>query len=280
MKPLSPLQKALTWILGLLLSLILVLNIIQSRAPSVSQNDRGYQFWTLVHLTLIERPIQSISSLTQSVSEFWKIQDENIKLRQQIEQLSLYQAKLEESYREIEALKALNELKTSYSQYTLINTSITRRSVDSFNHTLSIDVGSEDGVSLDDAVISSKGLVGKIIELNTSSSVVLLLTTENALNKVTVKIQIDPTKTAEAILDHYDPNAQRYVLKLIDTSSSITEGMRVISSGLGGAFPSGLIVGLVSKVEILSDAIGLRIEVSPAADFLNLDYLSVVKRSE
>lgn len=280
MKSWSPFQKALAWILGIVLSFILLINVIQMTSPALGQSDPGYRFWTLLHASLIERPISSMAQLTQKVSTLWKVETENDLLRQKIEQLSLYQAKLEESYREIEALKQLNQLKTTYSQYTLINGSILRRSNDTFTHILTLDIGSKDGVAIDDAVISSKGLVGKVIEVTDSSSVVLLLTTENELNKVMVKIQVDAAKTSEAILEKYDPNVQSYVLTLIDTSSSITEGMRVVSSGLGGAFPSGLLVGEVSKVETLVDAIGLRIEVKPAADFLHLDYLSVVKRGE
>lgn len=238
----------------------------------------GYSLFGLISDTLIEGPVRSLNDLSQRVASLWKVQEENKALRTQVELLSVYQAKLEESYRDIEALRQLNDLKTTYSQYQLINASIAHRSVDSFNHTLTIDVGSQEGVALDDAVISSMGLIGKIIQVEQDRSVVLLLTTEQSLNKVTVKIQVDADKTAEAILEHYDPNQKAYVLSLLDTSSTISEGMRVISSGLGGAFPSGLLVGTVTKVETLADAIGLRIEVNPSVDFYRLDYVAVVKK--
>ncbi|MDP3445540.1 MAG: rod shape-determining protein MreC, partial [Ignavibacteria bacterium] len=57
-----------------------------------------------------------------------------------------------------------------------------------------------------------------------------------------------------------------------------TEGMKVISSGSGGLFPNGLLVGTVNHVENLPNAIGLKILVAPAADFYNLNYVAVVKR--
>lgn len=276
----SPLQKIIAWVVGLLVSLILILNTLQLTTPSVTLNDPGYRFFSLINSALFQRPISSVTDYSERIAAFWRVQDENKAYRQELELISLYQAKLEESYREIEALKKLAELKSTYSQYDLISAKIALRSADSFNHSLSLDVGSKDGVSINDAVISSKGLIGKVVDVSESQATVLLLTTETSLNKVTVKIQIDPSKTAEAILENYDPNAQAYILKLLDTQSSIIVGMKVISSGLGGAFPSGLLVGEVSKVEALSNAIGLRIEVNPAVDFYNIDYVAVVKRYE
>lgn len=276
----SPLQQVLAWFAGIVVSFILILNTLQISAPRLSLEDPGYRFFSLVNSSLFQMPLSSLMNVGERVASFWHTQEENEAYRKELELISLYQAKLEESYREIEALKKLAELKTTYSQYELISAKISSRSVDSFNHTISINVGERDGVELNDAVISSKGLIGKVVDVTENESIVLLLTTETSLNKVSVKIQIDPSKTAEAILERYDPNVHAYILKLLDTQSTITEGMKVISSGIGGAFPSGLIVGEVSKVESLSNAIGLRIEVDPAADFYNIDYIAVVKTYE
>lgn len=280
MKNISPLQQVLAWFAGIVVSFILILNTLQISAPRLSLEDPGYRFFSLINSSLFQMPLSSLMNVGERVASFWRTQEENEAYRKELELISLYQAKLEESYREIEALKKLAELKTTYSQYELVSAKISSRSVDSFNHTISINVGERDGVELNDAVISSKGLIGKVVDVTENESIVLLLTTETSLNKVSVKIQIDPSKTAEAILERYDPNVHAYILKLLDTQSTITEGMKVISSGIGGAFPSGLIVGEVSKVESLSNAIGLRIEVDPAADFYNIDYIAVVKTYE
>lgn len=276
MRPLSAFQKLLAWIFGLGISLLLFLSIIQSSSPSLV-TDQGYSFFTLLSSTLIQRPLFSFSNFSQDMASFWRLQDENDAYRKEFELIGLYQAKLEEAYREIEALKALNDLAITYSEYQLINTSIVGRSLDVYSHVLEIDVGSNDGVEINDAVISSKGLVGKILTVQEDRSSVLLLSTENSMNKVAVKIQLDPTKTAEAILEKYEPNEGVYLLKLIDTQSSINAGMRVVSSGLGGYFPSGLLIGEILEVETLPDAIGLKIKVKPAVDFYRLDYLAVVK---
>lgn len=76
---------------------------------------------------------------------------------------------------------------------------------------MTIDVGSADGVGLNYAVITPKGLVSKVTKVNEHTSTVKLITAEDGLNKVSVKIEIDEGKTVDAILVRYDSNEQAFV---------------------------------------------------------------------
>ena len=278
MKKMSPIQKALAIIVSILLVLILSLNVIVITSPKLGREQTSYHFFAQVQYALIQRPANAVTGFFEDLTKLWSTMEENKILRSQIELISVYQAKLEEAYRDIDDLKKFNELLLSMSESETISATIIQRSMENFTNTVVINIGSADGVEVGDAVISSKGLIGKVTSLSENTSVVLLLTTELEMNKITVKIQVDPSKTSEAILEKYDPNTQSYLLKLLDTNSSITEGMKVVSSGSGGLFPSGLLVGTVNHVETLPNAIGLKILVEPAADFYHLNYVAVVKR--
>lgn len=278
MKQMTPIQKALAIIASILLVLTISLNVIQMTAPKLGQDQKSYNFFAQLQYALISRPATAVTSFIYDLSSLWKVMDENKTLRSQVELIAIYQAKLEEAYRDIDELKKFNELLLSMSESDTISATVIQRSLESFTHTIVLNIGTNDGVELGDAVISSKGLIGKVSSVSENTCVVLLLTTELDINKITVKIQVDEVKTSEAILENYDPNTQSYTLKLLDTNSSITEGMKVISSGSGGLFPSGLLVGTVNLVENLPNAIGLKILVSPAADFYHLNYVAVVKR--
>lgn len=278
MKQMTPIQKALAILASILLVLTISLNVIQMSAPKLGQDQVTYNFFAQLQYALIQRPTTAVTSFMDDLGSLWKTKDENKILRSQVELISVYQAKLEEAYRDIDDLKKFNELLLSMSESETISATVIQRSLESFTNTIVLNIGTNDGVELGDAVISSKGLIGKVSSVADNSCVVLLLTTELEINKITVKIQVDATKTSEAILERYDPNTQSYALKLLDTNSSITEGMKVVSSGSGGLFPSGLLVGTVNHVENLPNAIGLKILVSPAADFYHLNYVAVVKR--
>ena len=82
----------------------------------------------------------------------------------------------------------------------------------------------------------------------------------------------------EALLESYDVNEGAYVLSLLETGSSVIEGMTVISSGLGETYPSGLLVGYVLRVDTAQSAGGVKVFVRPAADFTHLNYVAIVKR--
>ena len=278
MRKLSPLQKILISLISILVSVTLILNVIQMTRPTQTQMGEGVRFYAQLQYALVQRPIFAITSFVQDVSTLWSTMEENKKLREQVELIATYQSRLEEAYRDIDDLKQLNELQLSLSEASTISASVIQRSMDSFSHSIVLNVGSNDGVELGDAVINTLGLLGKVVEVSEKTSVVLLLTTELDINKISVKIQIDQAKTSEAILERYDPNTLSYSLKLLDTNSSITSGMKVVTSAAGGLFPSGLLVGVVNLVETLPNTIGLKILVTPAADFYDLTYVLVVKR--
>jgi rod shape-determining protein MreC len=230
----------------------------------------------MLRYALIENPIESLKNITNDITAFYKLKQENDYYRSQLEMLALYKAELEEAYRQIAQLKELADIKTAANEYQLSSAKVIYRSFDTFNHALVINLGSDDGVIANQAVITTKGLIGKIAEVGKNSSVVRLLTTQDVQNKVAVKIQLSPSTSAEAILELYDPNRGAYVLQLLDTNSAVLKDMTVITSGLGGVFPAGLLVGSVSEVEQLVNAIGMKIYVTPSANFRSFDYVFVV----
>jgi rod shape-determining protein MreC len=278
MNRLNPFNRFLLKIVGVCLALSLVLAMFRLNSQVEGTVNQAYGFISSLRYTLFDNPIQSIGNFMSDFSALYSLKEENERLRKQIDLLEQFQARLEEAYRDIEDLKIPNDLKMSMTEYHLIAALVINRTPDSFNHVLGLNVGTQDGVELNDAVISSTGLIGKVSSITSSSCEVILLTTEEELNKVSVKIRISAIDTAEALLEYYDVNSGSYILSLLETNASITEGMTVISSGLGETYPSGLLVGRVLKVETQQSAGGVKVFVTPAADFANINYVAIVKR--
>lgn len=275
---LNRIQKILLWLIGVSLSLSLILNIVRIATPLSEVSRQGYNIFSMVKYSLIDHPVDSLTSFFSSFSRLWQVRQENDQLRQQVDELASLQAQLAEANRQVEELKQLNELKSLTSSYDLITSTVLSRSQDSWNNLLVLDVGSKDGVGVNYAVITPEGLIGKIQKVMETTSVVKLITSEDGLNKVSVKIEISEGTVVDAILERYDSNEQAFVVKLLNSSSTVTESMRVITSGMGGVFPSGLLVGTVKKVEELNNAVGMNIYVTPSADFHDINYVSVVHR--
>lgn len=278
MKRLSALNRILIRIIAGLLAIALFLGALRFSSTFSGYADEAFSFVSAMRVTLFDRPLQAAGDFLHDLTTLYQLKAENDRLRKQIDLLAQFQARLEEAYRDIEDLKTLNDLKTAMTDYHLIAAMVLNRPADTFNHRITLDIGATDGVEINDAVISSDGLIGKVISVTDQSADVLLLTTEQTLNKVSVKIQISQTATAEALLENYDPNSGSYILTLLETNSTIAPGMTVISSGLGATYPSGLLVGTVLKVETTQAAGGVLVYVTPAANFAHLNYVAVVKR--
>jgi len=271
-------QKILLWLIGITVSLSLILNVVSVTTPFSEISRQGYNAFSMIKYSLIDYPVTTVTDFFTSFSRLWQVRQEKDLLRAPVDQIASLQAQLAESQRQIEELKQIAELKTIVSDYDLIPSTVLSRSQEAWNNLLTLDVGSADGVGVNYAVITPKGLIGKVTKVTEHTSTVKLITSEDGLNKVSVKIEIGEGKTVDAILEKYDSNEQGFVVKLLNSGATVTEQMRVVTSGMGGVFPSGLLVGNVSKVEELSNAVGMNIYVSPAADFQSFNYVCVVRR--
>ena len=241
-------------------------------------SDFGFGFFGSLRYTFIEYPIKKSSNFFKDFAQFLIDRDKERILKAEIEMLELYKSELEEAYRQINELKGLNGLNLSASEFHQVATTVIYRPSDVFLSTLVIDKGSKDGILKDAALVTNRGLVGKVETVYENRSIVRLLTTQTQKNKVALKIQVSPSTTAEAILEHYNPQKQVFEVILLDTNISINPGNSVITSGLGGVFPSGLLVGQVSEVMEMPNTLGAKILVKPSANFYNFNYALVVYR--
>ena len=259
--------------------LFYILFIVASADKLVNTlQQRGYSVIGSISYTLFRYPFDSAEQFLDDFATFTKLREEQRVTQQEIERLAAFRAELEESYRQIRELKQLLDLKESMMDFTLTPSKVMSRSPDSFSSIVLIQAGSNDGVMQDQAVITSLGLIGKVETVFENSSIVRLLTSQDIENKISVRIQISPALTAEAILNEYDPNTGLFNLILLDTSATISVGNTVITSGLGGVYPSGLLVGYVERVEQLPNSVSARIWVRPSARLASFDYVMVVKQ--
>lgn len=242
--------------------------------------DLGYDTISMLRYGLIENPIRSAQSWIQDFTNLWSVHEENDALRYQLSQQPLYEAQLDESKRQVKELKELLNMQEGMSQFTTIAAEVIVRDADGWDNQFTINQGESDGMRKDMIVLSSKGVVGKISDVSKFTSKVKLLTSEDRQNNVAVKVSISDSEASEGILQSYDANRGRFVIHVFDGNNNIKEDMQVVTSGKGGVYPSGLLIGNVDTIEELSNSIGKTIYVKPAADFQNFDYILVIKGTE
>ncbi len=128
---------------------------------------------------------------------------------------------------------------------------------------LMIDAGSESGIARGQAAVAGEGLVGRVYEVGSRAARILLITDLNSRVPVVVE-----RSRQRAILA--GDNSQRPSLWYLDPAAPVRIGDRIITSGEGGVFPSGLPVGVVAAVDAGSP------RVQPYVRLSQVEYVRIV----
>ena len=111
--------------------------------------------------------------------------------------------------------------------------------------TVTINRGREDGVETDMPVVTDEGLVGKTTTVSANISVVLLVSDENCRVAATVEgTREQGIVTGERVAGAVAPMLD---LNFLSKQANLKPGQKVYTSGVGGVFPSGLLVGTVQS---------------------------------
>ncbi len=203
----------------------------------------------------------SVEDLTASDASLNQLRENNERLSQMVVELEEYRL-------EAQRLESLVGLSDAYA-FSSVAARVVGYSADSYNKIITLDVGSNSGVAAGLPVMGSTGVIGQVISVTPLTCQVRLLT--DAQSGVSVLIQ---SSRAEGILT----GSVEGVLYLqgIDSSVEVKQGDAIITSGLGGGYYRGLVVGLVSRVEQYPGDATRTIIVSPNASFSNLNEVLVV----
>ena len=178
-------------------------------------------------------------------------------LQQQNEELKNQVSQLEEYKQQAQRLEGLLKLRDTYSIEGTTGR-VVGRSGEAYSQTLTLDVGSEDGVDVGQTVMGSTGVVGQIVSVSASSSTVRLLT--DPASGCAVLIQ---SNRAEGIV-RGSLEGLLY-LKNISASTEVNVGDTIVTSGAGGSYTSGLLVGTVVNIDVTQGGADREIVVSPNA---------------
>jgi len=199
-------------------------------------------------------------------------------IKKQLDNINLNNAKMLELETELARLEQLLKLNSSMTEYEVLNANVINRNIGYWYNNLTLDKGSNSGIKLDMAVITPDGLIGKITQVTSFTSTVKLLTSEDINNKVSVKIKT-PNKDIYGLISSYDKNNNLLIIDGISDDDEIPFGSTVVTTGLGGVFPSGLLVGTVSNTGTDNFELAKTVSVKSLVDFNDISYVSVLKRA-
>lgn len=270
-------RSLLILIIIILAGILVILSVSLNKNRNLSFPETVIKDTGTFVLQVFLAPVNFAKNFIAESAEKNNIYEKYKKLKEKEEQINRVISENENMEKEIDTLKKQLELNTILSDMIYKNATIIHRNVGYWYNEVTIDKGSKDGIEKGMAVINHQGLVGTVVKTSKLSSTVKLLSNENMSDKISVKIKIGDTYVYGLIYG-YDAKTNTYTVEGISENVEIPSGTTVVTTGMGNDFPSGLLVGTVTKVTTDHFDLSKVAKVKSSVDFDQLEYLTILKR--
>ena len=201
------------------------------------------------------------------------LREENERLQSEVNELRQNQVEADELRRQNELYREFLELKEQNPDYQFADGRVIAMDPADKYGNFTIDAGSLEGVKANDPVVTPDGLVGVVYEVG--------------LNYAKVRTILDPATQVSAYVSRTRSGgvtggsvslAQEGLLRLnlLSRDSGAATGDYVVTSGRGGIYPEGLLIGTIQEIQPESDALTMYAVIEPFADLKNLSDVFVI----
>ncbi len=241
-------------------------------------------YWSERIVTVVLAPVEfvvskvgyTVRSTGAAAGDIFTVYRDNQALREEIENLRRESINNTEIVAENVRLKALLDYRRAAPQFDTVVAAVVARDPAAWTNVIIINRGTAQGVAKDMAVVTPQGLVGSVVQAySNSAKVQLLLDPRSAVGAIVQR----PESRVAAIVEG-NP-AKPLAPKMINLArdADIIKGDKVITSGFGGIYPKGILVGEVTDVVNEEGGLLKYAVLKPAADFDRLEEVAVIVRS-
>lgn len=225
--------------------------------------------WILRPLQMVSQgAVNWIKNFGENYDTLSGFKAENERLRKRVQSLEVEKQKLLEADATNRRLQQLLEFRAQIPGRA-ITASVIANSASSWFQSCLLDKGSADGVRKGMAVLTPLGVVGQVVAVTGRTAKVLLLTDPNS----GVDVLVQRTRSRGIVSGSLENGP---VLKYVKRSEDVQVGDRLITSGIDGVFPKGMMVGVVIKVRKQHLGLFQYIEVLPAVQSARVEEVQVV----
>ena len=228
-------------------------------------------------ITTVFRPVQDglitlvrpIGDAASSITDVFALRSENERLRAQVEALSERHRSVDDLERENTELRELLAI-SDRGQLETVTARTVALGPSYFEWTVTIDVGTDDGVARGMPVINGDGLVGRVFQTTSSASRVLLAIDPNFSAAARV---VEQGEVGNLSGRGSDP----MLFNPLDPEAEIGVGDELVTSSYdGGAFPGGIPIGLVADVGDTATRLTQDVQIRPFVNYTRLDHVLVI----
>lgn len=215
----------------------------------------------------------SVNSYFNNLEEKKELQKEIKRLKDELNEKNKQLIDYDEISRQNNFYKDFLEIKEENPTYKFTSAKIISRNNNDTFATFSIDKGTVDGIEVYDPIITAEGLVGYVCDAySTQSTVMTVLNPKINISAIDNHSRDTGTITGDAGLSLDGLTKMIY----IPSDNTISSGNFIVTSGDGGIFPGGLIVGSVVEVKTSMNKISCEAKIQPIVDFSEISDVMVI----
>ncbi|MDQ2086276.1 rod shape-determining protein MreC [Herbivorax sp. ANBcel31] len=216
-----------------------------------------------------------VGGVTNYFGDVETLKEENDELKKRVIQL-------EDEVRELEAFRKKNEelrealnIKDQFSDFEFYGANVIAKDIGNWFNVFTINVGINDGIKENDTVITQNALVGRVMTTDIMSSKVISIIDVDS----TVSARIVRTRDLVVVkgdLSLKDDGLCR--IEYIEPHVDISVGDTIETSGLGGIYPRGIVIGEVKEVRQVNNQLNRYAIIEPTVDLKRIEEVYVLNR--
>jgi rod shape-determining protein MreC len=257
----TPVRRILLGVVGFVLLLVFLIWRIDS--PRVERFRAAFVDRVIPSMDWALIPVTKLADMVAGFQSYASLYDQNQELRRELQRMKSWKEAAVQLEQQNAKLLSLNQVRLD-PKLTSVSGVVLADSGSPFRQSVLLNVGFRDGIVDGWATMDGLGLVGRISGVGDRTARVILLT--DASSRIPVTIQ--PTGQKAMLVGD---NTAAPPIEFLETPEQVRPGDTVVSSGDGGIFPSGLLVG-----SVFADS-DRRLRVRLAADYERLDFLRVLR---
>ncbi len=266
----------------IILTVVTVLILILMAVSTISGDKAGPAGDAIgTVMSPVQRVFRSIGEATGNFFDRFK---SNAHYREENERLQTRVTELEEETRELNALRNENErlrgllsLQENRAEQKMVGAHVVAKDPGAWYSAFKIDKGTADGIRKNDAVMTAQGLVGYVYEVGTTwSNVVSVIDSKSAAGCIIERT--GDTAVVEGSVELMNEGLCH--LSYLSREAEVAEGDFVETSGLGGIYPEGLLIGKIKSLSVDSQGLYYEAIIEPAVDFERISEVMVIRQEE
>ena len=201
-----------------------------------------------------------------------KVREENKRLLKQLQETEAILNRSREAMATYASLRRLLEFKNNLARPS-VGATVIGKDPSTWFRSVIIDQGANRGIVKGNAVVNSDGVVGQIFTASPNYAKVLLaIAPSSAIDVMLQQSRVRGMLKGNGTLTY----RLEYILKTVE----VAEGEHVVTAGYGGVFPTGVPVGVVSRIVRKPRGMFHEIEVTPSVDYQKLEHLTVIEQQD